>query len=459
MPKERGAITVLVLVFVAVFLVIWVGLLQLIASYHTLSIRKNALEDTFQVAEAGIDYYRWHLAHDEDDFYDGNPPGTPGPFVHDFKDIDGEIIGQYSLNITPPDIGSTVLTVESTGTLTEYPDFSRTIEVQLGKRSLADYGFLTNSNVWFGDTESTSGKVHSNGGIRFDGTADSVLTSTKPTYVCGPEHGCNYETKPGIWGTGGPQDFWHFPPTYDVIDIDFEGITVDLSDIEDEAEISLGECTGQCKGYHVEFFNDGTLSIYKVKKAWYTSGYGTDYQWGDHYIDIRTEQIINEYNRVAIPSNGLIFIEDKVWVDGVVNGKATIAAANFPAGIDDKSIIINGNLTYLAKDGNHALGLMAQKEVLIPRYSPSSIEINAAMMAQNGACQRYYYAGNILDTIQTYGTIITNGIWTWSWVNGSGQTVSGYQNTVTSYDPNLTYNPPPSFPIMGSYDLISWQEE
>lgn len=455
--KQTGAITILALVFVGIFLVIWVGLLELVAGYYKLANRKMIKEEAFQIAEAGINYYQWHLSHNEADFQDGT--GEAGPYIHPYQDINGNTIGHFSLNITPPPANSTIVTIESTGYLDAYPDLQRTIEIKLGKRSLADYSFLTNNNVWFGDTEDTSGKIHSNGGIRFDGMADSIVSSTKDTYVCGPEHGCNYETREGIWGAGGPIDFWHFPPTYIIPGVSFEAISVDLSAIRDEADVSLGACQGQCYGYHLRFYSDGTFSIYKVTRTWYTDGYGTDYQTGDHDIDIRTEQIMGAYNRDPLPDNGLIFLGDKTWVDGVINGNVTVAAARFPAGVADKSIIINGNLTYLAKDGNHSLGLMAQKDILIPRYSPYDLEINGALMAQNGACQRYYYSGNVLGNITTYGSLITNGIWTWSWVNGAGQTTSGYRNTYTSYDPNLTYAPPPSFPVMSGYEMISWEEK
>ena len=86
------------------------------------------------------------------------------------------------------------------------------------------------------------------------------------------------------------------------------------------------------------------------------------------------------------------------------------------------------------------------------------MEINAAVMAQNGAAKRYYYPGNIKDTLVTYGSVISAGIWTWSWVSGGGSVVSGYRNTNSTYDANLTYGPPPGFPVGSEYNLISWEE-
>ena len=150
--------------------------------------------------------------------------------------------------------------------------------------------------------------------------------------------------------------------------------------------------------------------------------------------------------------NGYIYVEDTVWVDGTVNGRATIGTKT------GKSIIINDDVIYLTKDGTHVLGLIAEKDILLPHNSPDDLEIDAAMLAQNGAAKRYYYPGNKKESIYTYGSVITNGTWTWSWVSGGGSVVSGYQNTNSTYDANLTYNPPPGFPVGNEYNLISWEE-
>ena len=66
-----------------------------------------------KIAEAGIDYYRWHLAHDPEDFQDGT--GQPGPYTHDYFDKDGNLIGEFILDITPPAQGSSLVTITSTG--------------------------------------------------------------------------------------------------------------------------------------------------------------------------------------------------------------------------------------------------------------------------------------------------------------------------------------------------------
>lgn len=470
--KEKGVILILSLVFVSVFLIVGIAILDLITQEYKLSVHKQDKERAFHVAEAGVDYYRWHLNHDNDDFCDGETPGTGncidspyGPFIHYYKDSSGNVIGQFSLSIIPPEVGSTIATIESTGYLNSNPSLTRIIEAKVGLRSLAEYGFLTNDDVWFGDTETTVGKVHSNGGIRHDGYCDSIIESSKKTYTCQTYHGCNPpQQKPGVWGSGTncSSNFWHYPPQYPVENVSFTGITQDLADIEDEADIKFNTCPpGQCKGYHIKFNANGTFTAYKVTQTRYSDGRDVNWNIGDHYIDIMTEEEIPGYVNYNMPSDGLIFVADKTWVDGTVNGRVTVAAAKFPDHSNtNKSIIINGDLVYSTKDGSDAIGLMAQKDILIPRYAPYDLEIDGAIMAQKGSTQRYYYTDNILGTITTYGSTISNGVWTWSWVSGGGQIVSGYQNTSTSYDANLIYAPPPSFTTTSDhYELISWQEK
>src|SRR3989338_6861017 len=111
------------------------------SSLVTVEIKKSkekvAAERAFEIAEAGIEYYRWHLAHDQDDFQDGT--GSPGPYIHEFKDKDGIVIGSYTLTITPPEIGSTVVTIKSTGVLNVDPNIKRSVEARLGISSWAKF--------------------------------------------------------------------------------------------------------------------------------------------------------------------------------------------------------------------------------------------------------------------------------------------------------------------------------
>ena len=447
-----------VLVFSAIAITMIINGVVVFATMENKAARfKHNNELALQIAEAGIEYYRWHLAHASNDFQDGT--GAAGPYIHDYKDKNGNNLGQFSLNIASPSIGSSIVTITSTGIVNDQPQTKRKIQARLGFPSLADYAFLTNSDVWIGDNEIIHGKLHANGGIRFDGTADAPITSAKETYVCKPifGSGCNNTIKPGIWGDGSPQSFWKFPaPAFD-----FNAITIDLSNIKTGAQNGgFYKSSSGSYGYHLIFKSDATLDLYKVTslRSIPSPGYGKDVNGVKHYesYDIKTQTLLGNY---PLPANGLIFIEDQVWVEGTVKGRVTVGSGKFPANpTTNTSIIIPNNIFYTVKDGTDSLGLIAQKHVLLPRYSPNTLEIDAAMIAQNGSAQRFYYSGNILDDLVIYGSIISNGIWTWSWVTQGGAVVSGYQHTNATYDVNLTYSPPPFFPMGNEYRLISWRE-
>jgi Tfp pilus assembly protein PilX len=110
------------------------------------------------VAEAGINYYMWHLSHNSNDFKDGGttPSTAPyGPYQHNYYDNDGNLLGKYTLYITPPASGSTIATVKSIGEVPNMPG-SRTIVAQIGQPSFSNFVWLSNSEIWFSATTTTN---------------------------------------------------------------------------------------------------------------------------------------------------------------------------------------------------------------------------------------------------------------------------------------------------------------
>ncbi len=443
---QRGNTLMTVLVFGSIaFTLIVTGVSSYAIMENRASNFKHNREMAFQIAEAGINYYRWHLAHNKTDYQDGT--GQPGPYVHEYKDKDGVVIGRYSLVITPPPVGSTVVAIESTGWLDTQPDSKRTLKVRVGFPALTDYAFLTNTDVWIGDAETTHGKFHANGGIRFDGVGDAPVTSAVASYTCKSHHGCGNQIKPGIWGDGTPTNYWQFP----VPAKDFTAVTAKLAEIKTGAQNGgYYRTSSGAEGWRLNFQANGTFRIYRVNSTnCYQAKDIGDNNFHSYCIDIRTQ---GSPATINVPSNGYIYVEDDVWVDGVVDGRVTIGTA---AG---KSIIINDDVVYETKDGSDVLGLIAEKDILIPRNSPEDLEINAALLAKSGAAKRYMYPGNTRDHLSIFGSVISYGLWTWSWSSGGGSITSGYEVTDATYDVNLTYNPPPGFPVGSEYNLISWEE-
>jgi hypothetical protein len=159
-----------------------------------------------------------------------------------------------------------------------------------------------------------------------------------------------------------------------------------------------------------------------------------------------------------MPANGVVYVSDNTWVDGVADGHITLAA-EITSGNKDAVIKIRDNLLYSAKDGSSSIGLVSESNIEVPNYAPSDLEIDAALLSQKGHVWFPSTSGYIKNNISVYGSISTNQYWTWSWVNGIGSVVSGYKNTTQTYDPYLTLSPPPEFPTTGAFAILSWREE
>ncbi len=310
MPKmvlnNKGNILLFAVVFGFIGFSVVVGAVSSYAiAENRASVHKHNREMAFQVAEAGINYYRWHLAHAKNDFKDGTDQS--GPYLHEYSDKDGNLIGYFELQIGPPPLGSTIVDVTSTGWTDDQPQSRRTIKVRLGFPSLVDYAFLTNTDVWIGDTEVTHGKFQANGGIRFDGVGDAPIISAMATYTCKSFHGCGNQTKNGIWGDGGPTDYWQFPAPAK----DFEAVTQKLAEIKDGADPDKGgiflTSSGK-QGYRLQFLGNGVIQVYKVDSTNCYNGKDVNSNKYESFcIDIKTLDAPVAYNS---PTSGMIYVED-----------------------------------------------------------------------------------------------------------------------------------------------------
>jgi hypothetical protein len=439
----RGSMLIFILIFGSVATVMVIGGVATYGIFENqVSVRKHDREVAFHIAEAGVEYYRWHLAHAPTDFQDGT--GVPGPYVHDFKDKNGVTIGYYSLAITPPLAGSTVVTVKSTGWTVVRPEIKRTVQIRLGYPSLTDYTFLSNASMDFSLTSSVNGPIHSNGGIHFMGTTDSWVRSAKDRYLYQPPN----QWRNGIWGGGGPKSFWQYP----VPAIDFVSVSADLAalrTLSDNGGVHLTSSGDE--GWHI-VFNNSTYDLYRVNSrlcyhrrpnGWYC-------------YDIRNETLVSSNN--PIPSNGAFFIEDDTWVDGVVDGRVSIGVGRFPVLSPYKKIFLNGNITISAHGGDDVLGLMAQGDIVVPHDVPDNMTVEAAMLSQFGTIHRPHYRNHTRSSLTVFGSQIYFTQGGMKWTNGFGNIISGFINTTYIYDGNLRYYPPPSFPVSNTYELISWEE-
>src|SRR3989339_354757 len=443
MRDNRGSILLFVMVFgsIAMTLIIF-GVAGYAIYENKASNMKHNRDAAFHVAEAGISYYRWHLAHNPTDYQDGT--GQPGPYVHESKDKDGNLVGYFSLSIDSPLAGSSVVIVRSTGWVVNQPQSKRTIQVRVGFPAMTNYTFLSNAGMNFSFTTVVHGQVHSNGEIRFDGESDSWVDS----HVL-------------VKGGGHPKEFWRYP----VPSIDFYSVTSDLDEIRKAAGDTQYHLTSSGKeGWHIVFNGDkydlykvNTRDCYNGEGRWrYNKWQGWYWDGTSYCYDIGTESVVS--TNVPLPANGAIFSEDDTWVDGTVDGRVSIGVGRFPLQTPYKKLYINNNLLYTAKASDDVIGLMAQGEIVVPYEVPDSMEINAAILSQFGKINRPFYYDSLKSNLAVFGSQISYEGGAWKYVNGWGNVISGFVNTDHSYDGNLKYYPPPGFPVGSVYELISWEE-
>ncbi|MEK7201760.1 MAG: hypothetical protein AAB737_03940 [Patescibacteria group bacterium] len=465
----RGYLMLTAIVFGAIFLTVLGALSSFVLTEDKLQSTATAKSRGLAIAEAGLEYYRWHLAHFPNDLQNGT--GQPGPYLIPYDDPEGGQTGTISLAITGnTSCGqATSIDIRSTGIPSENINAARTIVTRYARPTVAQYSYVLNSTVWAGSDRIISGPYHSNGGIRMDGTANAPVTSSLSTWLCTSSFGCSpNQTKNGVWGAGPNQSLWEYP----VPQMDFAGMAADFTNLKTIAtasgiylpRYSSGNSNGAAywHGYHLIFNGNGTVTVRRVSST--TSLNSTHLNPAD---TVDRTLINNEtlYNTYTIPSScGLIFVEDNVWVEGTVDSKVTIVAANVTTtGIAPNAMLPN-NLTYAATDGSAGLTLIAENNVLITPNSPSTMTLNGVFIAQGGAFGRNYYgcpsSYEPRSTLTILGTTVSNLRTGTKWVNGCPSGDAGYQTRIDAFDRKLSTDPPPFTPsISTDYQFVDWRQE
>ncbi len=464
-----GYLLVLVLVFGSIFFLITASFVGYIVTQSQLVQQKVDLQRAGDVAEAGLNYYRWFLAHYPNDVTNGT--GLPGPYVHTYFDPEGDAIGEFSLSVASTtycgDISS--LEVSSTGFVYDNPDVRRTVKARYARPTVAEYSFILNANVWAGADRVIVGPYHSNGGIRMDGSNNSTVTSGQASWTCTPSFGCNPEgARDGVFTTTANPNTALFsfphPP------INFTGLSVDLAQMQDRAQNAGGiyiPPSGSF-GYRVTFNGNGTFNVRRVNGTTLYWGYSVEhgFQQERHVISSTNTNTVYTINAEC----PLIFIQDKVWLDGVVDQKVTLAAADVASAAINPSIILNDSISYNSPDAG--LLAIAEQDVLLGLVVPSNMIANGIYIAQNGRFSRnhYYDSGGyaipvalrpyiLRDALTMNGTIVSNGRVGSQWTSG-GVPVSGFLNRVNTYDRNLVVDPPPLVPKTSDlYAITDWRDE
>lgn len=507
----------MVLAVITIVGILSVTLLSIVMNLFFIANNNARRQQAFNIAEAGINYYLWHLSHNPTDFKDGKTtPATPdanlgyGPYVHNYVDDNSKVTGTYTLWIKPAGNGSTVATVRSIGRVNN-TNTVRTIDAQLGVPSFASYVLNSDAAFWFGNTEAANGPVHSNQGIRMDGPSTTDVTAARSTYVPGTAYGgtTSSSSHPGVWcsssvtspvncNTRNKSD-WRYP----VASVDYNQVAGSLCKMKktafesNAATASIATQANACtqtpttrtpgyipqrastfnntRGYLVQLNTNGTYDLFNVNAETDTS---------TPYTSALTLQSVA--TNIAIDSSGVIFVEDNVWVrtNPTFHGRVTIAAGRLATTSDARATIAD-DILYSVKNGSDVIGIVAEGDVTVAPYAPPAtgsfnFEINAAVISQSGSveypstylsntsrCTRGWVNAN--QTFNFYGSVASRLAWTWTITRGAScgdavysasqnRYISGILNNSTEYDYNLQYAPPPSFPLTSTYNILSWRE-
>lgn len=498
---SRGVTTMLVIAFMGIFLII----MGTITSYAFQQAKYGralyAREQALGIAEAGLEYYRWFLAHFPNNLTNGT--GLPGPYTYTVNDPEGGTLGSASISVTGNTQCGVIQSIDITsqGTSNANTAFKRTLFGRHMRKSVAAYSYLLNSSVWAGADRNITGPYFSNGGIRMDGSNNSDVLSPVSSWSCNSNYGCTptQSSAPGVVGSGSGSALWQWGAN--VSSIDFAGIGASLATLKTYAVnnggISFGPASGNVnqRGYHLIFNVDGTVTVKRVSETTPVPSYNKydftdsvgrvsnpnawDYGWTQtEYSIIKTETTVSG-SPFTIPSScSLIFVEDHAWIEGVVKGKVTVVVATPTDSSTMPSAYLPNNITYAANDGTSGLTVIAEASVLITLNSPDTMQLHGVFVAQGGhfgrnlyttnsAYQPYGYAVSsawapyVLRTqLTTTGSVISNLRTGTAWSNASGVTTSGYQTRIDAYDQTQATNPPPFTPSASTdYSFVLWREQ
>jgi hypothetical protein len=445
--------------------------------------RDRAYTKSLAVAEAGLNQYLWMVAAGKSsEVNDFAIPGNAGPDPH-FKTFtltdpySGAEEGVYSILVAPPGPADSRIAVTVTGTASSPVDAPRTVSAHIGRPSFSEYVLLVDEEVYIGGPLGRIwfGKTHSNTGIRIEtSNINDTVTCARSTYSY------SGSAKPGIWSQDIPSSdpsraLWKFP----VPPVDFGTVTSDFVRLNSLATgvhnlpYVTPSAPGTAHGWYIKILPNEQYQIAQVMGEYENKSYSAGDNRGG-YLTYGPLSAPRPY-----PSKGVIYANDNVWVEGTdISGRLTIASSgqlNPPGKQTPTSINIVGDITYHAKDGTVALGLIAQNNVKIPMYAPMgksgslsnmNMEVDCALIAQQGAEFVNFDSSGSSSTwgprrglLTLFGSVSSNQTpyRRTSPIAGSSD-YAGFADGANTYDGFLLHNPPPYFPTVGSYQILDWRE-
>lgn len=520
--KNRGSALVYVLMMTSIASILFAGTIQFVTSHVKYNTSLESDQQAFHVAEAGIFFYRWYLAHNIEgktasqiqDFWDADPLGQDDNGDGDCDDPDTadgdgdgteayvanyEGIGQYKICITPPQTYSTVLHIESEGVATSSGiTKTRTIRARQRKPSWSEFAILANADTRLSEGTVVYGPMHVNGGFRFDGVAYNIVTSSRTTYQ-DPDTGY---TRPGVW-TDWNNEFnsslnkkvFQTGKRFPVAVQDFSSVTSNFEEMRDIAIADNMFFDNSKQGRYIELKvngsdpTTGTMEVRRVESfdSYYTPTFvqtchmepvcvryktnGTCRTWGEQEVCEEEAPIIKN---IDAEDAMIVYVRDNVWIEGKLpeNVKLTIAAHDVDS-VQPRIFIGMDDIEYEDRESDCVLGLAAEGNIELVKNSEGlhtvsnsderhELKIDAVLLSQYGRVGRYAWSTDCKDTITLYGAIATNTRMNFGYAGTTycdgANRPKGYENRNLHFDGNLLYSPPPMFPTGSTYAMDLWEE-
>lgn len=177
-----------------------------------------------------------------------------------------------------------------------------------------------------------------------------------------------------------------------------------------------------------------------------------------------TMRVTNSAQRITnkvmpLPGNGVLYVEGgTLSLQGTLKGQLTVSSS--------ADVRIEGSVTY-ANDprqdpqSKDVLGIVAGKNVVIPKEAPHDLQIHASIMAIDSSfgVENWWERGNVKGKLTIYGGLIQkNRGPVGRFDPATGRILSGYMKNY-HYDPRLGGLAPPAFPTTGDYKTLVWQED
>jgi hypothetical protein len=450
--QDDGVALVLVVLLISVLMILAVTLMDSVRGETNRSAQSVRSVTAFQAAEAGIDDYiaklvadtRYydHYVHpaestrrtstgttvaagaDEVTWPGGSWSYPNGKDRFNAKTLDNGY--EYNLQVFPPGIDTTYVKVIATGRRIGSTTDQRAIEVWVRPAVVSDFQLLTNADVTYGPTATSYGKLYVTGwntgqnrwnNLTHNGTARGNLYAEGR--VLGSTTLQNGATK--FDSTTNPDIRTEIKER-----AEYNNFVVALEDVKKAARDAGGMYLNQpYDGWEITPRASGQ---YRVRRC--TRANGNDLA----RTAPNCTSSCTGCGTFTVPTNGAIYAEQPVIVSGaseqsVVDGRVTIATAS--------DLIVGNNIRY-ETSGDDVLGLVANNNIIVASWAPSTFDWRAATLAQNGQWRSWNNC-----------ECKSKATFTGSEVSNQGGYMNMFAVREYFYDDTLSYLQPPWFPTLG----------